>query len=166
MNSNKKAPQWHKKCTKWGSKNSVQMYYNPLFFQTEDIQHSAFLCTDIGQLYQSIPFKTLATKIPLPAYEKSGRGRKPFLKVEGGIALMLLKHYLGLSDELLIERLNTDWCMQYFCGVQLSLRKIKDKNLVSIKKILANSANLEPTAFMLPMKTDGIATPLVLPPVL
>ena len=67
----------------------------------------------------------------MPAYEKSGRGRKPFLKVEGGVALMILKHYLGLSDELLIERLNTDWCMQYFCGVQLGIRKIKDKNLVS-----------------------------------
>ena len=44
---------------------------------------------------------------------------------------MILKHYLGLSDEILIERLNTDWCMQYFCGVQLGLQKIKDKNLVS-----------------------------------
>jgi hypothetical protein len=27
--------------------------------------------------------------------------------------------------------LNTDWCLQYFCGVQLGLRKIKDRNLVS-----------------------------------
>jgi transposase, IS5 family len=107
------------------------MYYNPLFLQSSSIQEAAFLSTDLGQLYQSVPFKILATKIPLPAYEKSGRGRKPFLKVEGGIALMILKHYLGLSDELLIGRLNTDWCMQYFCGVQLGVRKIKDKNLVS-----------------------------------
>jgi hypothetical protein len=107
------------------------MYYNPLFLQTEDIQQSVFLSTDLGLLHQSIPFKSLAAKIPSPACEKSGRGRKPFLKVEGGIALMILKHYLGLSDELLIERLNTDWCMQYFCGVQLGVRRIKDKNLVS-----------------------------------
>ena len=109
----------------------LQMYYNPLFLQTSDVQETVFLSTDLGQLYQSIPFSALATKIPSPSYEISGRGRKPFLKVEGGIALMILKHYLGLSDELLIERLNTDWCMQYFCGVQLGLRKIKDKNLVS-----------------------------------
>ncbi|HYM93924.1 MAG TPA: transposase [Chitinophagaceae bacterium] len=107
------------------------MYYNPLFLQSPSVQEAVFLSTDLGQLSQSIPFKTLATKIPLPAFEKSGRGRKPFLKVEGGIALMILKHYLGLSDELLIERLNTDWCMQYFCGLQLGVRKIKDKNLVS-----------------------------------
>jgi transposase, IS5 family len=107
------------------------MYYNPLFLETESIQHCVFLSTDLGQLHQSIPFTSLAANIPSPAYERSGRGRKPFLKVKGGIALMILKHYLGLSDELLIERLNTDWCMQYFCGVQLGFRKIKDKNLVS-----------------------------------
>lgn len=107
------------------------MYYNPLFLQTPSVQEAVFYETDLGKLYQSIPFKELAANIGSPASEQSGRGRKPFLKVEGGIALMLLKHYLGLSDELLIERLNTDWCMQYFCGMQLGLRKIKDKNLVS-----------------------------------
>jgi hypothetical protein len=119
------------------------MYYNPLFLQSPCIQQAAFLSTDLGQLYQSIPLKALSTKIPLPSYEKSGRGRKPFLKVEGGIALMILKHYLGLSDELLIERLNTDWCMQYFCGVQLGVRKIKDKNLVSWwRAYLGNHLNI------------------------
>jgi len=119
------------------------MYYNPLFLQSPSIQEAVFLSTDLGQLYQSIPFKSLATKIPLPSYEKSGRGRKPFLKVEGGIALMILKHYLGLSDALLIERLNTDWCMQYFCGLQLGVRKIKDKNLVSWwRAYLGNHLNI------------------------
>jgi IS5 family transposase len=119
------------------------MYYNPLFLQSADVQSSVFLSTDLGQLYQSIPFQSLAAKIPVPAYEKSGRGRKPFLKVEGGIALVILKHYLGLSDELLIERLNTDWCMQYFCGIQLGVRKIKDKNLVSWwRSYLGNDLNI------------------------
>ncbi|MBX9782787.1 MAG: transposase [Chitinophagaceae bacterium] len=107
------------------------MYYNPLFLQSPSVQQAAFLSTDLGQLYQSIPFKALSEKIASPAYEKSGRGRKPFLKAEGGIALMILKHYLGLSDELLIERLSKDWSMQYFCGTQLGLRRIKDKNPVS-----------------------------------
>lgn len=107
------------------------MYYNPLFIQTAEVQEAVFLSTDLGVLHQSIPFKKLAEKIQAPPSYISGRGRKPFLKVEGGIALMILKHYLGLSDELLIARLNTDWSMQYFCGVQLGLRRIKDKNLVS-----------------------------------
>ena len=107
------------------------MYYNPLFLQTPSIQENVFYETDLGKLYRSIPFKELASKIPSPPQIKSGRGRKPFLKVEGGIALLILKHYTGLSDEMLIDRLNTDWCMQYFCGVQLNVRRIKDKNLVS-----------------------------------
>lgn len=107
------------------------MYYNPLFLQTDSIQESAFYATDLGKLHRSIPFKELASKIPSPAQGLSGRGRKAFLKVEGGIALQILKHYTGLSDEMLLERLNTDWCMQYFCGLRLVFRKIKDKNLVS-----------------------------------
>ena len=107
------------------------MYYNPLFLQSSSIQEDAFYHTDLGRLHRSIPFQELASKIPSPLHIQSGRGRKPFLKVEGGIALLVLKHYTGLSDEMLIDRLNTDWCMQYFCGVQLNLRRIKDKNLVS-----------------------------------
>jgi len=51
--------------------------------------------------------------------------------VEGGIALLVLKHYLGMSDEMLIHRLNTDWSMQMFCGLRLGSRQIRDKNLVS-----------------------------------
>src|SRR5438309_1596546 len=107
------------------------MYYNPLFLQTPSILESVFYETDLGKLHCCIPFKDLAIKIPAPPQSRSGRGRKPFLKVEGGIALLALKHYTGLSDEMLIDRLNTDWCMQYFCGVQLNARRIKDKNLVS-----------------------------------
>jgi len=107
------------------------MYYNPLFLQTPSILEAAFYQSDLGRLHCSIPFKDLASKIPSPPQIRSGRGRKPFLKVEGGIALMVLKHYTCLSDEMLIDRLNTDWCMQYFCGVQLNARRIKDNNLVS-----------------------------------
>ena len=107
------------------------MYYNPLFLQTPSILEDAFYQSDLGRLHRSIPFKELASKIPSPLQNISGRGRKPFLKVEGGIGLLVLKHFTGLSDEMLIYRLNTNWCMQYFCGVQLNARRIKDKNLVS-----------------------------------
>jgi len=107
------------------------MYYNPLFLQTPSVLEDAFYQSDLGRLHRSIPFKELASKIPSPPQNRSGRGRKPFFKVEGGIALLVLKHYTSLSDEMLIDRLNTDWCLQYFCGVQLNARRIKDKNLVS-----------------------------------
>jgi hypothetical protein len=107
------------------------MYYNPLFLQTPSLAEQSFLGTDLGNLHRSIPFSTLAGKTPAPDFERSGRGRKPFLKVEGGIALLVLKHYLGLSGEMLIHRLNTDWGMQMFCGLHLGSRQIRDKNLVS-----------------------------------
>lgn len=107
------------------------MYHNPLFLQTPSVLENAFFQTDLGKLYNSIPFRDLALKIPSPPQVISGRGRKAFLKVKGGIALLVLKHFTGLSDEMLIRRLNTDWCMQYFCGIQLNARRIKDKNLVS-----------------------------------
>ncbi|MEM0940786.1 MAG: transposase, partial [Bacteroidota bacterium] len=34
--------------------------------------------------------------------------------------VMFLKHYTNLSDEKLIDRINTDWAMQLFCGLLLS----------------------------------------------
>jgi hypothetical protein len=107
------------------------MYHNSLFLQSPSVIEEAFYQTDLGRLHRSIPFRDLASKIPSPPYIKSGRGRKPFLKVEGGMALLVLKHYTCLSDHMLIDRLNTDWCMQYFCGIRLNLSRIKDKNLVS-----------------------------------
>ena len=45
---------------------------------------------------------------------------------------MFLKHYLGLSDKKLIARINSDWQLQYFCGVNLKItHPIRDKSIVS-----------------------------------
>ena len=45
---------------------------------------------------------------------------------------MFLKHHLCLCDELLIQRLNTDWSMQQFCGILLKPHQIiRDTNLPS-----------------------------------
>jgi hypothetical protein len=91
-----------------------------------------FLQTDVGKLYLSIPFEDLASTIPLPAQGQSGKGCKPWFDVQGGLGLLFLKHYLGLSDALLIERINTDWSLQYFCGIQLKPSQIiRDTNLPS-----------------------------------
>lgn len=103
-----------------------------LLFPHQQLLHQRFLATDLGQLYLSIPFDALAATIPAPKQSASGKGCKPWFAVKGGIALMFLKHYLGLSDELLIQRINTDWCLQYFCGLQLKPHEvIKDTNLPS-----------------------------------
>lgn len=43
---------------------------------------------------------------------------------------MIAKHYLQVSDAMLIERLNTDWSLQLFCGIRLRAdEKIKDEDL-------------------------------------
>ncbi len=103
-----------------------------LLFSHQQLLSQRFLQTDLGQLYLSIPFQELSQTIPIPKRDISGKGCKPWFAVQGGIALQILKHYLGLSDEMLIERINTDWSMQYFCGIQLhATEKIKDTDLPS-----------------------------------
>ena len=103
-----------------------------VLFSHQQLLHERFLQTDLGKLYLSIPFNELAVTIPAPPSAKSGLGRKPWFDVKGGIALMILKHYLQLSDELLIERINTDWSMQLFCGILLKPHeRIRDTNLPS-----------------------------------
>lgn len=84
----------------------------------EQLLHERFLQTDLGQLYLSIPFEELAATIAAPNQSISGKGCRPWFDVKGGIELQFLKHYLGLSDEMLIQCINTDWSMQYFaaCG--------------------------------------------------
>jgi len=95
----------------------------------------AFRRTDLGRLYQAIPFKSLAANIPLPQGKRSGLGRKAWMGVEGGIALLILKHYTRLSDQMIIHRLNADWTMQLFCGIRLGTNRIKDLNLVSAWRV-------------------------------
>ncbi len=67
------------------------------------------------------------SKIP-----KSKFGRKPIFSIGGGLGLMFLKHYPGLSDKKLIECLNSNWQLQYFCGVKIRFtHPIGDKDIVS-----------------------------------
>lgn len=103
-----------------------------ILFSHKELLHEKFLQTDLGVLYQAIPFEDLARKIPLPKQSQSGLGRKPWFDVKGGIALQFLKHYLRQSDAMLIERVNTDWSMQLFCGIALKPgERIYDTNLPS-----------------------------------
>lgn len=103
-----------------------------LLFPHQQLLHERFLQTDVGGLYQAIPFEALAQQIPAPKRAISGKGCKPWFDVKGAIGLLILKHYLCCSDEMLIERINTDWSLQLFCGICLHPgQKIKDTNLPS-----------------------------------
>lgn len=104
-----------------------------LLFSQKEILHEQFLETDLGRLYLAIPFDALAEKVPVPPHALSGIGCKPWFDVKGGIALQFLKHTLGLSDEKIVERINTDWAMQLFCGISLKPgERIKDKDIVGV----------------------------------
>ena len=92
-----------------------------------DLRWTQFLNTSLGRLHQAIPFDELARLFPPPSHT----GRPAWMDVRGGIGLQVLKSYLGLSDEKLLDRLNTDWVLQYFCGIRLSPGQwIRDKDLV------------------------------------
>lgn len=113
-----------------------QMYAKLLFEFQPTLLEQRFLSTDVGQLYQAIPWNGLAKLVPPPASSQSGLGCKPWLDVQGGIALQFLKHYLQLSDEKLMERINCDWSLQYFCGIQFKAGEhIADKNLPSAWRV-------------------------------
>ncbi|HYJ64787.1 MAG TPA: transposase [Parafilimonas sp.] len=107
------------------------MYPVLLFEQSEDIQMQAFYNTPLGILYKAIPFEALSKQIPKPKRALSGKGCKSWFDVKGGIALQILKSYYRISDALLIEQLNGNWQMQFFCGMQLKQgEQIKDKDIV------------------------------------
>ena len=92
-----------------------------------DFRWNIFMSTELGQLYQAIPFSSLATLFP----SLSSRGAPGFFGIEGMIALQVLKAYLNLSDDKLRQRINTDWALQYFCGIHLGPgQMIKDKDIV------------------------------------
>ena len=101
-----------------------------------------FLETEFGQLYQSIPFKKLGKLLPS---KKANVGAKTRLPPEGFFGLMFLKHYTNLSDSQLINHLNTNWAMQYFCSIQLSEDEmIKDKGMASrIRGFIAEHVDIE-----------------------
>jgi transposase, IS5 family len=85
--------------------------------------------SELGQIHQVIPWKELATLIPA---KKNIAGAPSWLSYEGMFGLMFLKHYTKLADEKLVERLNSDFIFQMFCGINISLEQpIKDKTLVT-----------------------------------
>lgn len=107
-------------------------YNFPLLFSEQEIRDKRweiFIRQPIGQLYLTIPFQQIADRYP---QKKHQCGVVPFFDIKGGIGLMFLKSYLGLSDPKLIERLNTDWALQSFCGMRLGPgQMIKDVGIVS-----------------------------------
>ena len=94
----------------------------------QSLRQQVFAQTALGQFHASLPLEELAAQLPRP---KSKAGAKPWFNSYGKIALQFLKAYCNCSDVKLLERINTDWALQLFCGIQLGPNQwIKDKDLI------------------------------------
>jgi hypothetical protein len=83
----------------------------------------------LGQLWLTIPFRELVAQFPA---KQTNVGRKGWFDVAGGIGLQILKPYYKCSDEKLIDLLNENKKMQYFCGIDLKPGEyIRDSGVVS-----------------------------------
>lgn len=102
-----------------------------------------FQQSKLGQLYQAIPFIELSRL--LPEKQSNTAGAPSWFDNAGMFGVMFLKSYLGLSDEKLVDRLNTDWELQMFCGRQfVDNQRIKDRNLPSrIRCYIGQNFSLE-----------------------
>jgi hypothetical protein len=103
------------KVIKLSEKLSQINFFSPQ--QEYDLYRLSFLQTELGQIYQSIPWKELAGSFNL---KPAKVGRKALFDGQGQLAMMFLKAYTSLSDRKLIEQLNGNIDYQLFCGVLLS----------------------------------------------
>lgn len=110
------------------SENISRLNLVPAHFEKELFLND-FRSSKFGEIYESIPWAKL---VPLFATRKDKRGRPGFFSTQGKLALMFLKSYTQTSDAQLIERLNSDYYFQFFCGIYLSPgQRIKDGKLPS-----------------------------------
>ena len=110
------------------NENISRINFFPPHYEKE-LYFSEFLSSNLGEIYQSIPWDQLCRVF---AKRRDKRGKKSFFSTQGKLGLMFLKSYSQCSDRELIERLNTDYSFQFFCGVYLSPGQgIKDKKLPS-----------------------------------
>ena len=114
-------------------------------FQPRDTFHPKwyiFKNLEIGRLYACLPWQELSKC--LPDQYQGGKGAPRWFSNQGMFGLMFLKHYLNISDKKLIERFNTDWSLQFFCGKVLGNdQQVRDKNLPSrVRSYIADHVDL------------------------
>ena len=114
-------------------------------FSTESgrsIRYLRFQKMELGQLRASLPLEELGALLPKSS---SNAGAKPWFDNTAKIAIQFLKIYEGCSDAQLLRRLNTDWALQMFCGIQLKENEeIKNPNLIwQIRKLVSQHLDIE-----------------------
>ena len=98
--------------------------------------------SELGKIYATIPWEQLSDCLPEEKQNRPGPSR--WFTNSGMFGLMFLKHYTNLSDEKLIDRFNSEWGMQLFCGMLLAdNEQVKDRAIVSrIRSYISKHANL------------------------
>lgn len=79
--------------------------------------YQRFLESNLGKIYQSIPWQDLVKEFGL---RESKKGPACQFSPKGKLGLMFLKHYACCSDQRLIEQLNENVHYQFFCDMLLS----------------------------------------------
>jgi hypothetical protein len=90
--------------------------------------YTGFLESDLGKIYQAIPWDSLATTFGL---QDSKKGPSSIFSPKGKLALMFLKHYSCCSDHRLIEQLNGNLDYQFFCDLHLGTNRLTNFKIAS-----------------------------------
>ena len=102
---------------------------------------NSFQKSELGHIYQAIPWHGLAKKLKIREYRK---GPERIFSPQGMLALMFLKSYVGCSDRKLINHLNGNIDFQMFCGIFLGPDRITNYKIVSeIRCHLARSLDIK-----------------------
>ena len=88
----------------------------------------SFLGSELGKVYQSIPWKDLTKSMKI---RDNRKGPSRIFSPQGMLALMFLKSYVDCSDRRLIEYLNGNIDFQLFCGIFLGSERITNYKIVS-----------------------------------
>ena len=100
----------------------------------------SFLESELGKIYQSIPWGQLIRSLNL---KEKRKGRHAQFSPQGKLAMMFLKAYTDLSDRKLYEHLNGSIQYQLFCGIFLGPGKLADFKIISrIRTELAYKLNV------------------------
>lgn len=97
-----------------------ELYLNPKWY--------FFKKTELGRVYDTLPWDQL--EVCLPEEKEGTPGAPRWFSNKGMFALMFLKSYLNISDEKLIDRFNTDYSLQLFCGKLLKAEEYVGDNAI------------------------------------
>ncbi len=112
--------------------------------QTYQVHWGAFLQSDLGNIYQAIPWQEL---VQLFGLKDQAKGPKSLFSPRGKLALMFLKHYAACSDHKLMQQLNANIDYQLFCDIYIppSDRLTNFKIISEIRCEIASRLNIDQT---------------------